>query len=168
MASEQLTALVREVESHVATSGWDQPSRLYALVATDQLLSQEPQLAGQLGGAPAGSLTPIEQPPLEQELSEVLGQIGWPDEVLGAALVHEVVILPGDIGEHPPDDVDPHEWASAHPDRRDARIAVAVLRNGDKASCIRVQGKDGATDEVVVDDDLVPGLVQALAETLEP
>jgi hypothetical protein len=168
MASEQLTALVREVESHVSAGGWDQPSRLYALVATDDLLQQEPQLAAQLAGAPPGSITPVEQPPLEQDLTEVLPQIGWPEDVLGCALVHEVVILPGDIGESPPDDVDPNEWASAHPDRRDARIAVAVLRDGQRASCIRVQGKDGNEDEVVVDDDLVPGLVQALAETLEP
>jgi hypothetical protein len=167
MASDQLNALVREVESHVATSGWDQPSRLYALVPTAQLLAQEPQLAAQLGDAPPGSITPVEQPPLEQDLAEVLEQIGWPDDVLGAALVHEVVILPGTIGEQPPDDVDPNEWASAHPDRRDARIAVAVLRGGDRASCIRVAGKDGAEDEIVVDEDLVPGLVQALAETLE-
>ncbi|MEP7054861.1 MAG: PPA1309 family protein [Actinomycetota bacterium] len=168
MASDQLNALVREVESHVAISGWDQPSRLYALVPTAQLLAQEPQLAAQLGDAPPGSITPVEQPPLEQDLAEVLEQIGWPDDVLGAALVHEVVILPGTIGEQPPDDVDANEWASAHPDRRDARIAVAVMRDGDRATCIRVQGKDGAEDEIVVDEDLVPGLLQALAETLEP
>ena len=168
MASDQLNELVREVESHVATSGWDQPARLYALVPTAALLAQEPQLAAQLGDAPPGSITPVEQPPLEQDLAAVLEQIGWPDDVLGAALVHEVVILPGSIGEHPPDDVDPNEWASAHPDRRDARIAVAVLRDGARASCIRVHGKDGAEDEIVVDDDLVPGLVQALAETFQP
>lgn len=167
MASDQLTAIVREVESHVATSGWDQPSRLYALVPTEQLLAQEPQLASQLGVAPPGSITPVEQPPLTEDLASVLEQIGWPDDVLGAALVHEVVILPSSISEEPPDDVDPNEWASAHPERRDARIAVAVLRGGDSASCIRVQGKDGADDEIVVDDDLVPGLVQALAETFE-
>jgi hypothetical protein len=168
MASEQLTALVREVEQHVSAEGWDQPSRLYALVLTEDLLRQEPQLAGQLSGAPPGSITPVEQPAFEQDLTEVLPQIGWPDEVLGCALVHEVVILPGDIGDEPPDDVDPNEWASAHPGRRDARIAVAVMRDGQRASCIRVQGKDGADDEVVMDDDLVPGLVQALSETFEP
>lgn len=168
MASDQLNALVREVESHVASSGWDQPSRLYALVPTAQLLAQEPQLAAQLGDAPPGSITPVEQPALEEDLTVVLDQIGWPDDVLGAALVHEVVILPGDIGDEPPDDVDPNEWASAHPDRRDARITVAVMRDGDRASCIRVQGKDGADDEIVVDENLVPGLLQALADTFEP
>jgi len=168
METEQLNALVREVEFHVSADGWDQPSRLYALVPTEELLRQEPQLAGQLGNAGPGSITPVEQPPLEQDLSEVLPQIGWPDEVLGCALVHEVVILAGDITDEPPDDVDPNEWAANHPARRDARIAVAVTREGGRASCIRVQGKDGADDEIVVDDELVPGLAQALAETLEP
>lgn len=168
MASEQLTALVKEVETHVSSAGWDQPSRLYSLVWTEELLRQEPQLAGQLGSAPPGSITPIEQPPLQQELTEVLPHIVWEDGVLGCALVHEVVILPGDIGEHPPDDVDPNEWASAHPERRDARVVVAVMRDGQRASCIRVRGRPDEEDEFVVDDDLVPGLVQALAETLEP
>jgi hypothetical protein len=168
MASEQLTALVREVEQHVSASGWDQPSRLYALVLTEQLLEQEPGLGDRFAGAPPGSITPIEQPAFEQDLTEVLPQIGWPDEVLGCALVHEVVVLPGDLGDRPPDDVDPDRWASTHPDRRDARIAVAVMRDGQRASCIRIQGRDGADDEVVMDDDLVPGLAQALAETFEP
>ena len=59
-----LAAAVLEIEHHVAESGWDQPSRLYALVPTAELIRQEPSLAEALGidGDPSvdGSLTPVE------------------------------------------------------------------------------------------------------------
>ena len=59
-----LAAAVLEIESHIAESGWDQPSRLYALVDTAALVRREPELASAMGlddASAAGSLTPIEQ-----------------------------------------------------------------------------------------------------------
>src|SRR5829696_9809485 len=62
-----LASAVLEIEQHIATAGWDQPARLYALVPTAQLVEKEPALAHAMGldeAAEAGSLTPVEQEPL--------------------------------------------------------------------------------------------------------
>jgi hypothetical protein len=40
-----LELALREIEAHVSDGGWDQPTRLFALVLTDQLLASEPALA---------------------------------------------------------------------------------------------------------------------------
>ena len=59
-----LAAAVLEIESHIADGGWDQPSRLYALVDTAALVRREPALASAMGlddASAAGSLTPVEQ-----------------------------------------------------------------------------------------------------------
>ena len=60
---DPLSAVVGEVEGHVAEAGWDQPPQLFALVQTEQLLRTEPQLASTMGlvAADPASLTPIAQ-----------------------------------------------------------------------------------------------------------
>lgn len=93
-----LSQTVIEIERHVAASGWDHAPRLYALVDTAELLAHEPQLADLgLTGDPAtpGQLTPVEQEELPAgPLDEVLAGISWPAQVLGCALVQEIVLLP--------------------------------------------------------------------------
>ena len=57
-----LASAVLEIEQHIATSGWDQPARLYALVPTAELVEKEPALAHAMGldeAAAAGSLTAV-------------------------------------------------------------------------------------------------------------
>lgn len=163
--NDELTAYVVEMEAHVAEGGWDQPPRLFALVDTAQLATREPQLAATLA-ATTGRLTPVEQEELPAgELDEVLAGIAWPAEVQGAALVTEVVMLPPDIDAEPPPDADVAAWAAAQPGRRDVRLAVAVLRDGTRASCLRIRGAE-TEDELLVGDDLVPNLADALHATL--
>lgn len=172
--SSILETTVVEIELHAARTGWDQPAKLFALVDTGELAQQEPALAEQLGLAEAaitpGSLTPIEQEPLgDGPLDESLAQVAWPEEVLGAALVHEVLILPPSAEHGRPERADPVGWAGEHPERREVRLAVGVLRDGSRASALRVraaQADPTALDDVLVGPDLAPNLADALLETL--
>jgi hypothetical protein len=56
--------------------------------------------------------------------------------------------------------------ATDHPDRREARLVVAVLRGGRSASILRLRAADGAGDDLLTGPDLAPNLVSALAATL--
>ncbi|HVE98614.1 MAG TPA: PPA1309 family protein [Mycobacteriales bacterium] len=162
-----LTNVAVEIERHVAASGWDQAPRLFALADTTELLDREPHLSTTLGVAPTGPLTPVEQEPLpEGALDEVLADLAWPDEVLGCALVNEVVMLPAELADAVPADVDAAAWVAAHPGKREIRLAVAVLRDGSRAGCLRLRGDDPDDDEVLVGTDLVPNLAEALVATL--
>jgi hypothetical protein len=169
-----LPALVREVESHVAAGGWDQPARLFALVGTAELLALEPQLAAVLGRAPQDGTDPAGLTPVEQEelpgyasLEELLAGIAWPGEVRGAALaVERVVLPPAAEADLPEDEVAALAVLREHPESRDVRLVVAVLRDGAAACVLRARGHD-ADDDLVAGPDLVPGLTAALAATLQ-
>ena len=168
--SELLQTTLVEIERHVGGSGWNQPPQLFALAWTADLLVREPDFAAQLGlGAddlPAEALTPVEQDPLpDGPVDESLGQIGWPEEVAGCALVQEVVMLPPEVEESMPRHADVVDWASDHPERREARLAVAVLRDGSRACALRLRGDD--EEELLVGPDLAPALAEALAATLD-
>jgi hypothetical protein len=159
-----------EIERHVASSGWDQRPQLFALARTDELLAREPGLAAVLGlngdQAPATSLIPVEQDPLpDGPLDESLRHVGWPDEVLGCALVQEVLLLPPTVEQAMPERLDLLDWVAGHPERREARLAVAVLRDGSRACAVRLRGE--AEDELMVGDNLAPNLTDALLATLE-
>jgi hypothetical protein len=144
-----LAAVVREIDRHVAVSGWDQAPRLYALVVTAELVAAEPALAAALGlsadGADGG-LTPVEQEdlPYEGSLADSLARIDWPPSVAGCALVMET--LTGDA---------------------EGRLTVGVLRSGARAAVLRWRAYDSDAD-VLAGPDLAPGLADALAMTLEP
>ena len=162
-----LPGTVAEIERQLAESGWDQPPRLYALVNTARLRETEPGLGDLLKDSPADGLTPVEQDPIEDDVAEFLAGIEWPDAVDGCALVNEVILLPDGAAQARPADVDESAWAEAHPDARDVRLVVGVLRGGERASVLRLRGAgpDGA-DEVLTAPDLVPNLALALLATL--
>jgi hypothetical protein len=167
-----LTQVVIEIERHAAQAGWEQPARLYALVDTADLLSREPQLAGKLGmdAASVGpaALTPVEQEalPADQGLDEVLAGIAWPAQVLGCALVVERLMLPPEVEAQLPDSGDLASWVAAHPKKQEVRIVVGVLRDGSREAAIRLRNHDADTS-VLSGPQLVPGLAEALAATLE-
>ncbi|MFC7304951.1 PPA1309 family protein [Streptomyces monticola] len=172
MAASPLTVAVLEIDDYVAGIGWDQPARLFALVDTAQLRSQEPGLAERLGlsgDAPAGTLTPIEQEelPAGSPLDDFLGTIAWPDAVAGCALSVERLMLPPSAEATVPEGLSEGEltkWVAEHPDRQEVRMTVAVLRDGARESALRLRAKDSPT-EVLTGSDLVPGLAEALAAT---
>lgn len=161
-----LEVAAAEVESFVAQSGWDQRPTVFALVRSAQFARDEPQTAAQLGiDATSGqALTLIEQDELpEGELDHALARIGWPESVAGCALSQEIVILPPSAD----DTVDSPAAAAAHPDRREARLVVAVLRDGSSATLLRLRPVDSAEDELLSGEDLAPNLVEALLATLQ-
>jgi hypothetical protein len=171
-AMSALTQVMIEIEQHAARAGWEQPARLYALVETADLLQEEPRLAGALGVEPdavrPGMLTPVEQEelPADRPLDQVLAGIAWPPRVLGCALVVERLMLPPEAEASLPDEGDVTEWVASHPDRQEVRIAVGVLRDGTRDAAVRLRNHDEDTS-VLSGPELVPGLADALAATLE-
>jgi hypothetical protein len=165
-----LQSVVGEVEGHVAEAGWDQPPQLFALVQTEQLLRAEPQLAQTMGlvaGDPS-SLTPIAQEPLSEEpLDAQLASMVFGEEVLGVVLAHEVLVLPPAAEAALADVEDPAGVAAAHPERRDVRMVVGVVRGGSSACVLRLRGATPEQDERVTGQDLAPALAAALLATLE-
>ena len=161
-----LAAIVAEIERLLAEHGWDQPPRLYALVNTAELIAGEPHLAELLADSDPNGLTPVEQEPVEGDLADLLPTIAWPDAVRGCAVVDEVLMLPDGATEGRPDDVHEADWAAAHPEHREVRLVVGVLRDGTRAATLRVRGV-GAPDDVLSAPDLVPNLVTALLATFD-
>ncbi|MFC4554236.1 PPA1309 family protein [Georgenia faecalis] len=170
-----ITGAVVDIERHVSTLGWDVPVLVFALVNTARALATNPGLAAQLppGAAEAAAADPEHLTSIEQEglpeadtLEELLGQLGWPESVDGAAIVVERVVVPPEAETGMPED--PEEavaYLSSHPARQDVRIAAGVLRTGESWCALRSRAHD--TDEAVAGSpDAVPGLVQALLATL--
>lgn len=157
-----LRRAVLEVEEHVAQAGWDRPPRLFALVATADLLAAQPELAGQVGD-PDG-YTPVEQDlPPGQQIEDLLLQIGWPAEVVGCAVSMERLMLPPEAEADLPADSAAAEAAAAHPDRQDVRIVAGSLRDGSRHATVRARTPDAPLLE---GPDLVPGLADVLEGTL--
>lgn len=158
-----------ETERHVAGAGWDQPPRLFALVRTAGLLEREPHLRAQLEQGEDDGLTAIEQEGLPQDssLESVLAQLAWPEEVDGVALAVERLVVPPEAERDLPEDPEQaSEALAAHPDRKDVRLLVAVLRDGESACLLRQRDHD-TDDKVASGPDIAPGLVQALSATLQ-
>jgi len=167
-----LAAAVLEIESHIAEGGWDQPSRLYALVDTAALVRREPALASAMGlddASAAGSLTPVEQEQLPADRFEAsLAAIAWGPEVTGCAAVVERLVLPPDADDALPDDpAAAAAYAAEHPDRHEVRMVVGVTRAGASYCALRLRTHDD-DQSVVGGADLVPELVALLGATLEP
>ena len=166
-----LAAAVLEIESHVASDGWDQPARLYALVDTAALVAQEPALAAAMdidGPGDDGSFTPIEQDglPPGQQLEQALTSIVWPDAVSGCAAVLERLVLPPGTDEEIPEDPTAAElFAREHPDRQEVRMVAGVTRAGASYCALRLRAHDDE-QSVVNGTELVPGLLELLHATL--
>lgn len=162
---EALATAVLEIERHAAEAGWDQPSRLFALVETAGLLEREPQLADRLGDT---ALTPIEQEGLAAgtALEDQLVAITWPETVHGCAALVERVVLPPEVeAELPAEPAGAASYAAEHPERQEVRIVAAATRTGASYCALRVRGHD-ADDAVLSGPDLVPQLVDLVRATL--
>ncbi len=169
--TDSLDLVALETERHVAASGWDQNPRLFALVASADLLEREPHLraGASLEDVLPGALTAIEQEglPPTSDLESMLARIAWPESVLGAALAVERIIVPPDAEHDLPAGKDQAVDAlAAHPDRRDVRLLVAVHRDG-RATCLLRQRDHDRDDRVARGENIAPGLVHALRMTFE-
>jgi hypothetical protein len=169
-----LDRIAAEIEAFVAGAGWDRPATLFALVPT-RLLLADPAAAAVLGSSGEAedhdqSLTPIAQQELpDGPLDQALAQIGWPDEVAGCALSQEIVMLPPSAEPELTDlsSDAAAAWTAGHPDRREARLVVAVLRDGTAASLLRLRGTSESIDDLLTGTDLAPNLTGALLATFE-
>jgi hypothetical protein len=168
--SMHLVELAREIERYVAAEGWDQNPRMFALARSADLVTLEPELAEAIGPSvhDPESLTPIEQDALapDRGLDEVLATTMWPDDVAGAALALERLVLPPSAEDTLPDDDRRalEQAASEHPERRDVRMVVVVTRDGRRMCALRLRSHD-SDDDVLVGEELVPRLADALVAT---
>jgi hypothetical protein len=168
--TDPLSIAALDTERHVGSAGWDQPPRLFALVPTADLLTREPQLAAGLTVSDQieGALTAIEQEDLPDtdSIESLLGQIAWPETVVGCAIVVERLVVPPEAERELPED---REAAVAelaeHPDRRDVRLLAAATRDG-SSICLLRQREHDSDDRVATGSDIAPGLVAALRATL--
>ena len=163
----RLIACLFDVERHVSSLGWDQPTRLFALVPTGELLEAEPLLRGRLPEGSPDSLSAVEQDEFVagEDLKERLEGITWPASVEGCAIALERSFLPREReAEIPGDATEGARFVAAHPERMDVRVVVGVLRDGSRHGLARLVSNP---DELLGAEDLVPGLTEALARTLE-
>lgn len=161
-----LISCLMDIERHVGSAGWDQPARLFALVTTSTLLDVEPHLRGRVPDMTPEALTAIEQDDFKatDDLGERLAGIFWPETVEGCALAVERAFLPAGFEDDlPGDDAEAAAFVAAHPAKTDVRVVVGVLRDGSRHGVARLLSDP---DELLGADDLVPGLADALAETL--
>jgi hypothetical protein len=169
--ADALSIAALDTERHVAAAGWDQNPRLFALVPTADLLEREPHLRGGLSGSDLaeGALSAVEQEdlPRTSSLESLLGRLSWPETVAGVALAVERVVVPPEAERDlPSDPAQAVDALAAHPDRRDVRLLVAVLRDG-RSRCLLRQRAHDRDDQVAMGDDIAPGLVHALRATLD-
>lgn len=147
-AVTSLERLVSELDLD-AKGVWDLEPRLYALSPAADLLAAHPELRATLllsVEKDPGALTAIaqEENPTNENVEEFLAGINWAPEVVGVAIVLERLI------NEPSEDV---------------RITAAVLRDGSHHCAIRFRRYD-FDDSVLYGAELVPQLIEALAETL--
>ncbi|ANZ24628.1 hypothetical protein A4U64_07850 [Rhodococcus sp. WB1] len=188
-SEDALRRCVGEIVDFVDAGGWGQPPTMFALVPTALLAASEPTLLDQLDEG--HEYTPVEQEAFPDDveggspaLDEFLATTSWPESVAGCALVQEIVVLPPSA-ESDLDDAlvpllaDPHAAdeaaraaAHGHPERRDARLIAAVLRDGPSLSLLQLRPTDEddpfAGIELRTYDNLAPNVVSALYATLEP
>ncbi len=170
-----LANVVVDIEKAAAHAGWDHAPSLYALVPTQRLLEQ-PDIPADIADAlrqgwdgSAHHLSAVIQEDLpEDDLEELLGHLAWPEQVAGAAITVERVIVPPEVEAEAPEDPEAAvEFISAHPQREEVRLAVGVLRTGERWSAIRARSFD-SDDKVGQGSALVPNLTDALAASFAP
>ncbi len=84
----------------------------------------------------------------EGDPEEVLASIRWPDDVVGCVLVTGLHVDADDPG--------------ADAVGRQGRLTVGVMRDGDHACCLQLEGED----DLIVARDLADDLVTVLLGTL--
>ncbi len=183
-----LARSVREVAEFVDAEGWGRPPQMFALVPTADLVAAQPELLEQLDAG--AELTPVAQESFPDDitggsmaLDEFLATTSWPPAVQGCVLVQEIVVLPPDaestldaalvplLADHDAADAAARAAAEAHPDRREARLFAAVLREGASLCLLQVRPEDDADEFADMDlrtyPNLAPNLIEALLATLE-
>jgi hypothetical protein len=180
-----LARSIREVAEYLDGQGWDLPSQMFALVPTAELAAAEPSLLDQLD---SDQFTPVAQEPFPVDnepwtpVEEFLATTRWPDTVAGCVLVQQILVLPPDaesdldeamvplLADTAAADRAAVAAAGSHPDRRDARLYCAVLRDGPSLSLLQLRPDDDDPFpdlELLSYPNLAANLLDALRHTLE-
>lgn len=139
-----LLLAVLEAESNVDSKGWGGRPYLYALTAS------------------ADALVVAEQERLpDGVLTDAVGGVHWPADVVGCVLVAELAALPPGSEEDADVAVGASDWTSPHPDGRPVRIAVGVGRDGSHQCGFRIKGDDEVQVRPALASDLVTALLGA-------
>lgn len=166
-STDALIAALLDIERHVSSQGWDQPARLFALVRTDELIRNEPSLAAHLAAGNEDSLSSIEQEDFHpgEDLAQTLSRIQWPASVAGCAIAMERTFLPTQYEAEVPQDPElAARFVAQHPAKQDIRVVVGAMRDGARHGLARLVSNP---DDLMGSTDLVPGLADLLAETLQ-
>jgi hypothetical protein len=94
----------------------------------------------------------------------LLARLEWPDDVAGAVITLETVLADG-RSQLPEEPVAAREAAARDPRRHEARLAVAVLADGEAASALRWRSHDRDAEVSIAGGALVPALTEALRAT---
>ncbi|MFE9580731.1 PPA1309 family protein [Nocardia sp. NPDC006044] len=183
-----LARSVREVAEFVDAEGWGRPPQMFALVPTSDLIAAQPELVDEVDEA--AELTPVAQELFPDDitggsvaLDDFLATTSWPPAVQGCVLVQEIVVLPPDaestldealvplLADHEAADAAARAAADAHPERREARLFAAVLREGASLCLLQLRPEEDEDDFGDLDlrtyPNLAPNLIDALHATLE-
>ncbi|MET7769644.1 PPA1309 family protein [Nocardia sp. NPDC005366] len=182
-----LARSVREVAEFADAEGWGHPPQMFALVPTADLVAAEPALIDQLDQG--NELTPVAQEAFPEDitggsmaLDEFLATTTWPPAVKGCVLVQEIVVLPPDaestlddalaplLADHDAADAAARAAAESYPERREARLLAAVLREGASLCLLQLRPEDDeefADLELRTYPNLAPNLVEALHNTFD-
>ena len=162
-----LTACLLELERHIASAGWEQPVRLFALVPTAELAAAEPDLVTADPDRSPDHLSAVEQDEFapESDLLAALAGIMWPEGVVGCAVSLVRSFLPADAEGDIPEGPAAEEYVHRHPQRQDVRAVVGVLRDGGSHGVARLAQHP---DDLLAAPDLLPGVTRALVETFAP
>jgi hypothetical protein len=175
-SGDALKQAVREIEGHVSQAGWDGPVRVFALIRTAAALAHDPELGRHVhpdivarASEDGEYLTAIEQEdlPAAGSVEELLARISFGPRVDGVAVSCERIVVPPTAEQDlPADPEDAVDVLMAHPQRRDVRLVVGVLRAGPNCCAIRQREHDSPA-MVGVGPDIAPGVITALRATLD-
>ncbi|WP_246007796.1 PPA1309 family protein [Gordonia oryzae] len=185
---DDLGRSLRDALDFLVPNGPDHLPAVFALVPTPMLARMHPELVDPDDDSRLSLLAeePLARHPGDDggtdvvepyaALEEFLATASWPEAVVGAAIVLEIVVLPPEAGLDLPEAVtgaapDAPRLRSAardHPDARAARLAVGALRDGARLALLELVPDDpDEARELRTHPDMAADLQQALATALD-
>lgn len=134
---------------------WGSPDLLFALVPTQILAAQAPDVVDHGDNSP---LSPVLQEPEDPtvDTATLIASLAWPEAVAGCALVTEITVVPPDGDQN---------------QSRQARLIGGALRTGSRLALLDVQphpdDDPDAANHLRTSPDLAPELLEALAATFD-
>lgn len=165
LSPQSLGRALRDCAAFAAETGWGAPPRIFALVSTELLREQAPEV---LTDDDHSELSPVLQETEiaddDAALHELLATVSWPAPVAGAALVREIIVLPPESEPEPSRDA-----AQARPDSRQARLIAGVTRNGHRLALLALRPADGEAEDgtLLTQAGLAEDVLDALAMGFE-